>query len=356
MNRILGGSPRCWTWCCARLGETDKVYIGSGYNRGSGLRMADETEAGRSPRDPMRVLLVLIVAAVVLSVGVVAYVVYDNAQGRSTSTSDPIVMGDLVTLNYIGSFSDGRIFDTSIYSVASDDVLHPKSLTFSLRDSASYVPFDMTAGKYGVEGGTIKGFALGVLGLRVGDTHRIEVQPEDGYAVDESMIETVEIVQHLNATETLSESSFRTLFNIEPVAMDRVPHYIWKWDVLVVEVSFGVVTFKHVPDVDQVVYPYGDPSDDEDPEGWACVVESYDPAANDGVGEVVVRHLVSEEDVYAIKGVLYTGQPFVISSFDETNETFEVHKSNPETGYNGEISGRTLFFEVTIISVQSSLG
>jgi len=318
--------------------------------------MAGETEASRSPRDPARVLFVLIVAAVVLSVGVVAYIVYDNTLGHSTSTSDPVEIGDLVTLNYIGTFSDGRVFDTSLLHIAADDVLYPKSLTFTQRDNDSYTPFDMTAGKYGVEGGTIKGFALGVLGLRIGDTHKIEVLPEDGYAVDPTMIETVDLVQHVNATETMSESSFKNLFNIEPVVMDRLPHYIWKWDVLVVEVSSGVVTFKSIPDVDQVVYPFGDPSDGEDPQGWVCTVESVDPLANGGVGEIVVRHQITEEDVYMIKGVLYSGQAFILSGVDEANGTFEVHKSNPEIGYNGEISGRTLYFEVTILNIRPSLG
>jgi FKBP-type peptidyl-prolyl cis-trans isomerase 2 len=317
--------------------------------------MAGESEADRSPRDPTRVFLVLVAVAVVLSVGVVGYVVYDNAQGHTTSSSDPIEMGDVVTLDYIGMFSDGRVFDTSILDIAANDALYPKSLSFTIRDNTSYTPFDMTAGLYDAEGGTIKGFALGVLGLSVGDTHTIEVLPEDGYAVNPDMVETASLVEHLNGTEVMLESNFRTLFNIEPVIMDFVPHFKWKWDVLVVEVDQGVVTFKHAPEAGQVVYPFGDPSDTEDPSGWACVIESYDPEANDGYGEVVVRHQVAPEDVYAIKGELYNGQPFVLSGFDEVNGTFEIHRSDPSTGYNGEISGRTLYFQVTIIHVRPAV-
>ena len=310
------------------------------------------SELDKLPRDPTRVFLALIAVAVVLSVGVVGYVVYDNAQEHTTSASDPIEMGDVVTLNYVGMFSDGRVFDTSLLDVASDDMLYPKSLTFTLRDNESYVPFDMTAGKYGVEGGTIKGFALGVLGLTMGDTYTIEVPPEDGYAVDPSMVETVQVTEHLNATEMMPESTFTTLFNIEPVELDFVQHFKWKWDVLVVEVSQGLVTFKHAPTIGQEVYPFGDPSDDEDPAGWACVVESFDPEASNGSGEVVVRHVVTEADVYAIKGVMYTGQVFILSGYDSANGTFEIHRSNPEAGYNGEIAGRTLYFKVTIVFVR----
>ncbi len=335
---------------------TERLYIRSGHNRGSGLAMAGGSEVDmRSPRDHTRVFLALAAVAVVLSVGVVGYVVYDNAQGSVTSSSNPIEMGDVVTLNYIGMFSDGRVFDTSLPEVALDDVLYPKSLTFALRANESYVPFDMTAGKYDVEGGTIKGFALGVLGLTIGDTQTIEIPPEDAYAVDPSMVETVQMVEHLNATEMMPESTFRALFNIEPVAMDFVPHFKWKWDVLVVDIDLDVVTFKHAPTVGQVVYPFGDPSDGEDPAGWACVVESFDPGADDGAGEVVVRHMVTEADVYAVKGVLQSGQIFILSGIDSANGTFEIHKSNPETGYNGEISGRALYFKVTIIFVRSAM-
>jgi peptidylprolyl isomerase len=355
MSSLPGRFAPCWMAPDHPLGATDKLYIESGHNRGSGLAMAGESEVDRSPRDPTRVFLVLVAVAVVLSVSVVGYVMYDNAQERSTSASDPIEMGDKVLLDYTGMFSNGHVFDTSLLEIATNDALYPKSLTFTLRDNASYAPFDMTAGMYGAEGGTIRGFALGVLGLSVGDTHTIEVLPEDGYAVNPDMVETISLVEHLNGTEVMLESNFKTLFNIEPVVMDFVPHFKWKWDVLVVDVTQGVVTFKHAPDVDQVVYPFGDPFDADDPSGWACVVESFDPEVNEGYGEVVVRHQVAGEDVYAVKGETHLGQPFILSGFDETNETFEVHRSDPSTGYNGEISGRTLYFKVTIISVRLAI-
>jgi hypothetical protein len=40
-----------------------------------------------------------------------------------------------------------------------------------------------------------------------------------------------------------------------------------------------------------------------------------------------------------------------VSGYDSENETFEIHLSDPSIGYNGEISGRALYFEVTIISI-----
>ena len=79
--------------------------------------------------------------------------------------------------------------------------------------------------------------------------------------------------------------------------------------------------------------------------------QSFDPDADEGVGEVVVRHEVSSDDVYTVLGETFLGDQLVISSFDSENETFEIHVSNPDIGYNAEIAGRALFFEVTIINV-----
>ncbi|UCE91380.1 MAG: FKBP-type peptidyl-prolyl cis-trans isomerase [Methanobacteriota archaeon] len=304
----------------------------------------------KPPKDRGRMLLVVVAVALVLSASAIGYVLYDNSLAHKASTPAVVEMNDGVVLDYTGRFSDGRVFDTSILEVAEDDVLYPKSLTFTMRDNTSYQPFNMVAGLYGEEGGTIKGFALGVIGLSAGDTKIIDVAPEDAYAVNPEQLETVPLEEHVVGTETMDDDEFSGLFKVDPVVMDHAPHYKWGWDVIVTEIDFGIVTFKHSPTVGEVVYPFGDPHDD-DPMGWACVVESFDPEINDGAGEVVVRHEVSEDDVYAFLGETFEGEEFVISSFDSENETFEIHKSRPDVGYNAEIAGRALFFEVTIISV-----
>ncbi len=296
-------------------------------------------------------MIVIAAVALVISAGVIGYIVYDNSLAHRSSTFDVVEMDDTVTMNYIGRFSDGRVFDTSILSVAENDVLYPKSLTFALRDNDSYAPFEMIAGLYGEQGGTIKGFALGVIGLSVEDETVIEVAAEDAYPVDPSMLETVPLEERVVGTETMPEQTFSNLFKVDPTVMAHVPHYKWGWDVVVTEISFGLVTFKHFPTVGETVYPFGDPTDDDDPQGWGCVVESFDSDADDGAGEIVVRHDVGPGDVYAVKGETHDGDAFVISSFDDENDTFEIHKSDPQIGYNGEVAGRALFFEVSIISV-----
>jgi len=303
--------------------------------------------------DPVRKVTVLFVVAIIVVLGFVVFVAYNGMKTNTANTSEPIVSGETITLNYTGTLPDGRVFDTSILSVAMNDALYPKSLTFTQKSNDTYVPFEMVAGKYG-SGGTIKGFALGVIGMRVNERKTIEVKPEDGYAVNQSMIETIPLNQTVPATETVTDTMFMSLFGTDPVLMDILPHYKWKWDVQVIRYIAGFVTFRSFPTVGQTVYPFGNPTDADSPMGWGCVVESYDPQAYGGIGTISVRHMVSAQDVYYIKGTDFDKSTFILSGYNATAGTFQIHRSNSDTGYNGELAGRTLYFEVTILTVKTS--
>lgn len=325
------------------------LYISPLYNRDPGVRMEGNIEPQRE-RDPHKIVMALLLAAILVSAGMVAYLLY--TRGSATASEDnPIVSGDTVTMQYTGMLEDGRVFDTSLLDVAWNDVLYPKSLSFSKRANDSYGPFVMTAGLYGA-GGTIKGFALGVLGMYEGQTKTITIPPEEGYALNPDQLVTVSVVQEVVATETMTDTQFRSAYGIEPIPLRVLTHYFWGWNVVVVSYADGVVTLKHTPTVGQMVSPYGYPDDPVSPEGWYVEVETYDPNANGGQGLTTVRNLVSQSDIGQVKGVTTEGNEFFLWSYDDTNQTFEVHMSDSTTGYNGEIAGRTLVFEVTILLVQ----
>ena len=82
--------------------------------------------------------------------------------------------GDLVSLDYVGKFDNGMVFDTSLEEVA-EDAAYEKSPTFNLRPD--YFPFNISIGA----GEVIKDFEEGVIGLKVGETKEITVEPENGY-------------------------------------------------------------------------------------------------------------------------------------------------------------------------------
>jgi FKBP-type peptidyl-prolyl cis-trans isomerase 2 len=304
-------------------------------------------------RDTGKLVMALLIAAIVISVGAISFVVYTNSQATKSLTLPAIKAGDAVMMNYIGRFADGRVFDTSILSVGLNNALYPKSLTYSVRANDSYTPFNMTAGNYG-SGGTIKGFALGVIGLHQGGQAIIDVKPGDAYPVNSSTVQTVELHQKIPLLQSMTDLQFTTSFGADPVVGQVYKHFFWGWDVVVVSDQAGLVIIRQDPTIGQVVYPFGDPNDFTKPSGWPVTVEIYDPSAYGGQGLIEISHGVSQADVYEVKGVEISGATFVISGFNSTAGTFQISKSDSSTGYNAEIAGRELFFEVTILKVTSA--
>ena len=304
-------------------------------------------------RDTGKIVMALLIAAIVVSVGVISFVLYTNSQATRSSTLPAIKSGDTVMMNYVGRFSDGRVFDTSILSVGLNNALYPKSLTYSARENSSYAPFNMTAGNYG-SGGTIKGFALGVIGLHQGDRAIIDVKPADAYPVLSQYVHPVDLHQQLSVIESMNDTQFVAAYGTDPVVGQIYTHYFWGWDVQVISDLAGRVFMKNIPTVGEVVYPFGNPNSPTDPKGWPVTVDSYDSSADNGNGLIVVTHAVSQADVYNVKGMDIDGKTIVVSAFNSTAGTFQLSKSDSSAGYNGEIAGRELFFEVTIVKVTSA--
>jgi FKBP-type peptidyl-prolyl cis-trans isomerase 2 len=304
-------------------------------------------------RNTGKIVMALLIAAIVISVGAISFVIYTNSQAAKSSTLPAAKAGDTVMMNYIGRFADGRVFDTSILSVGLNNALYPKSLTFSARSNDSYAPFNMTAGNYG-QGGTIKGFALGVIGLHQGDQAIIDVKPGDAYPVLSQYVLTIQLHQQISVLDFMTETQFTNSYGTDPVVGQSYTHFLWGWNAVVVSDLGGIVTVRQDPTIGQVVYPFGNPNDLAKPGGWAVTVDSYDPSADGGNGLIVVTHEISQEDVYEVKGVDVDGSTFVISDFNSTAGTFQLSKSDSSASYNGEIAGRELFFEVTILKVTSA--
>ncbi len=89
-------------------------------------------------------------------------------------------VGDTVSVDYAGSLEDGTIFDTSIESVAAQRGIYGQS--------RPYQPLEFVLGS----GGMIRGFENAIVGMKVGETKSVTLQPDDAYGdVREDLIVTV---------------------------------------------------------------------------------------------------------------------------------------------------------------------
>ena len=116
----------------------------------------------------MRKLFILILAAVILFSGCV---------------EKTVKKGDNISVNYIGSFEGGKVFDTSIESVAkANDLFTP---------GATYEPFNFSVGKTPSQ--AIEGFDEGVIGMKVGETKKLIIPPEKAYPINPNKIQVIPI-------------------------------------------------------------------------------------------------------------------------------------------------------------------
>lgn len=131
----------------------------------------------------MNKILILFLAALILISG---------CTGEKT-----VKKGDTVSVNYTGSLQDGKVFDTNIESVAKqNDIIKPE-----------YVPLEFKVG----EPGMIKGLDEGVVGMKVGDTKTLTISPEKGYGpVRPELVSAYNIIENISA----KENTFPRVFNV----------------------------------------------------------------------------------------------------------------------------------------------
>ncbi|MGD0249765.1 MAG: FKBP-type peptidyl-prolyl cis-trans isomerase [Thermoplasmata archaeon] len=153
---------------------------------------------------PSRILPALFVMLIIIGAGVGVGLLYEHNHPKPAGAIRTVALGNNVTVNYIGRFGSGpqtgRVFDTSIYSVATNNVTYTKSLEFTFRGNKSnYSPLPVFVGPSGsftignlTFGTVVTGFWQGLLGLPVNHTAWITVPPNLGYGPVISNCSTVE--------------------------------------------------------------------------------------------------------------------------------------------------------------------
>lgn len=285
-------------------------------------------------------MLVIIIVVMLLASTVGAFLFIT---GDTSASGAEVKMGSKVKVDYIGKLSNGKVFDTSFLSVAQDNNTYLKSPLFTYRSGGSnaYVPLEFTVGA----GTLIKGFEYGVLGMKVGQTEELTIPVSQGYGeIDPAKLVTIDLTETVPVHETMTAAEFKTAYG-ETAASQRVyddPKYGWQIRVLDVDTVKDEVLIRNEPTNGSTYKAYGYSSDSS--YGWDILIANVDPTKGTH-GEIVVKHQLTSSDEGNAKG--YDGSDttkFVVQSIDTAAGTAVLNK-------NSEVTGVTLTFVVTIVSV-----
>jgi FKBP-type peptidyl-prolyl cis-trans isomerase 2 len=310
---------------------------------------------------PSRLPWVLFIVLVLVAAGGLAALVYVKSRITPPSPGPTVAIGDNVTVNYIGYFGSGpqagKVFDTSLYSVATNNATYPKSLEFSFRGNASaYTPLAVHVGTTPPSGytignltyvGVVPGFWQGLVGLSGNVSHSASVPPSLGYgSPNRACFRTLPLRYDVPVVETFSSGQFSALYPGVTTQVGTVfsdPHY--GWNVTIFSVNSSFVTILNQPYVGEVTHPTG---------GWPVTVVQYLTAAN-GSALIVLQNGLSASSAYTVAGTDFNGTGPCSS---QNHGRFLVSAIDPAAGtytedFNPEVQGETLVFVVTVVDIHS---
>ena len=255
--------------------------------------------------------------------------------------------GDTISVDYTGSFEDGKVLDTSNESVAKDNNL--------FTPGREYKPLQFIVGK----GSAIKGLDEGVLGMKVGDSKTLTIPPEKAYGpVDPRAIQVIPILQNFSATRVIPRineielAEFEDFFGRDHKIGENVQLQNTNMNLTILNISSNVsLSFNHT--VGYKISRSGIP--------WNETVEKIDDK------NVTLRVDVKKNDMIQLPRF-----PWNTTVVDVNNENITLrHNAIPDTiipnglrqmkisfndtsiiiDGNHELAGKTVIFNITLKSI-----
>ncbi|HYA58032.1 MAG TPA: hypothetical protein VEH57_06185 [Thermoplasmata archaeon] len=292
-----------------------------------------------------RTALLFLIVVVLIGGGIGAGVLYVVNHPKAASGPPNAQLGDNLTVNYIGMFGagpqQGRVFDTSYYSVATNNATYPKSLEFTLRGGASsYTP--LAVNNLGPSSGLITGFWQGLLGLPVNQTRvvTIPVGPLGYWPVNQSCLLSRPLSYQLPTVASYTPSAFTSQFPGITASTGLVfsdPLYLW--NDLVLSQNATEVVVENLPSIGWTSAPFG----------WSVTVTNVSSSS------ISLSNDLSPANAGLVLGHSTTG--FTCGSAGSKTQ-FIVSSVNLATGtyvedYNSETTGATLVFYMTVVTISS---
>ena len=265
-----------------------------------------------------------IVTVIMIGAGLGVY--WWTSGGFGNENVKVIKEGDEISVWYYGYIYYGgerRIFDTNIKEVAMDNTTYPKTLTYTW--SGDFKPLNFTVG----DGTMIKGFDLGVRGMKEGETRTIIVPPDQGYVFSWKSVKNYSMEEDIPVIQSLPLDDFEERTGEQNPADNSVyKDKKYGWDLLVLEVkpTQNKVTVLNNPVEGEYYMPYNNVTD------FKVHVERIKN------GMIHIRYVIGKLPILLPDGGLID----------------EVWDGHFRINYNKEVAGKTLYFVVTVIKIKSS--
>jgi FKBP-type peptidyl-prolyl cis-trans isomerase 2 len=299
---------------------------------------------------PSRILMVVLVVVVLAVAGAAAVLVYEYNKPKAASPVLTIAAGDNVTVNYIGEFGSGaqtgRVFDTSLYSVAQNNQSYAKSLEYQSRGPVTaYTPLAVHVGAGAPASGytignltfntVVTGFWQGLIGIAGNQSRTIIVPPNLGYGpLNASCLGTSPLVYSVPVLTYVSVQEFGVLYPGVDATVGQVfsdPTYGWSDSVFAVNST--TIAVQALPTSGETTHPNGLP----------FVVSSLNATS------ITLSSRLTPSDAGLVLGQLTSGSlcgktKFIVSAVDPAAGTFTEN-------FNPEVQGETLDFFVTVVDI-----
>lgn len=286
-------------------------------------------------------MMVIIVVVLLLASTSVAVILTMSGSG----SGEVVENGNYVTVNYTGTIDVqgvDKVFDTSLWDVATQNATYPKVAWFTAKAQSSYTTLSYYAGR----GTVVTGFDQGVLGMKVGETKTITIPPEQGYGnMVDSKLTTFDINGTVPVFVTVTPAKFLSTYGSTAVVGLTVTDPVYKWPVtvLAVDSTAGTVLYKNSPTMNAQYHVYGSSSASV-VAGWNLTVTSIDSTVNSGAGLITFHHEISGTDSWNVQG--YSGTTlFILINVDTTTGKAVMN-------FNTPLKGQTMTFTVTVVAIK----
>jgi FKBP-type peptidyl-prolyl cis-trans isomerase 2 len=299
---------------------------------------------------PPRTLAIALVIVVIIAGGVgFGVLYYENTKNHAPSQLT-VQIGDNVTVNYIGLFGSspqiGKVFDTSYYSVAFNNLSWPKAIGFTPHgpNPSNFTPLPVAVGPNVPPGGytlgnltfgsVVTGFWQGLLGLPGNQTRYITVPPALGYGpANASCFSSQPLTISVPVTVSVSNTTFTTNFpSVTPAAGAEFSDPTYHWPVYILSVNATSVVYENLPSLGWTASP----------NGWPITVTNISSTT------ITLTNQLSPSNAGLVGGTSATSvcgsTSFIVSQVNPASSTYVED-------FNENVVGQTLIFVVSVVDI-----